>query len=65
MHSVEVSCWLLKYLATCTRLDLAASVSELSKFSQNPGVKCALRYVSGMVGEGLLHKRGAEVGLWG
>ena len=27
----------LMYLATCTRPDLAAAVSELSKFSQNPG----------------------------
>ena len=27
----------LMYLATCTRPDIAAAVSELSKFSQNPG----------------------------
>ena len=61
----------LMYLATCTRPDLAASVSELSKFSQNPGmahwegVKRVLRYVKGTVGEGLLYKRGAQVGVWG
>ena len=61
----------LMYLATCTRPDLSASVSELSKFSQNPGmahwegVKRALRYVNGRVGEGLLYKRGALVGVWG
>ena len=28
----------LMYLATCTRPDLSASVSELSKFSRNPGM---------------------------
>ena len=61
----------LMYLATCTRPDLAASVSELSKFSQDPGmthwegVKRVLRYVKGTVGEGLLYKRGAQVAVWG
>ena len=61
----------LMYLATCTRPDLAAAVSELSKFSQNPGaahwegVKRVLRYVSGTVGDGLLYKRGAQVEVWG
>ena len=61
----------LMYLATCTRPDLSASVSELSKFSQNPGiahwegVKRVLRYVNGTAGEGLLYKRGAQVGVWG
>ena len=28
----------LMYLATCTRPDLAAAVSELSNFIRNPGV---------------------------
>ena len=28
----------LMHLATCTRPDISAAVSELSKFSQNPGV---------------------------
>ena len=57
----------LVYLATYTRPDLAAAVSELTKFSQNPGiahwegVKNVLRYLSGTVGEGLMYKRGA----WG
>ena len=61
----------LMYLATCTRPDLAASVSELSNFSQNPriahweGVKRVLRYVSGTVGEGLFYRRGAQVEVWG
>ena len=61
----------LMYLATCTRPDLAAAMSELSKFSQNPGVahwegvKRVLRYVSGTVGDGLLYKRGAQVEVWG
>ena len=61
----------LMYLATCTRPDLAAAVSELSKFSQNPGiahwegVKRVLRYVSGTVGDGLLYKRGAQIEVWG
>ena len=61
----------LMYLATCTRPDLAECVSELSKFSQNPGavhwegVKRVLRYLSGTLGEGLLYKRGAQVVVWG
>ena len=61
----------LMYLATCTRPDLAAAVSELSKFNQNPGVthwegvKRVLRYLSGTVGEGLMYKRGAQVEVWG
>ena len=61
----------LMYLATCTRLDLAVAVSELSKFSQNPGVahwegvKRVLRYVSSIVGDGLLYKRGAQIEVWG
>ena len=29
----------LMYLSTCTRPDISAAVSELSKFSQNPGLK--------------------------
>ena len=50
----------LMYLSTCTRPDISAAVSELSKFSQNPGmahwegVKIVMRYVSGNVGDGLL-----------
>ena len=60
----------LMYLSTCTRLDIFAAVSELSKFSQNPrvahweGVKRVLRYISGTAGEGLLYKRGAQVAVW-
>ena len=48
----------LLYLATCTRPDLAAAVSELSKFSQNPGlahwegVKRVLRYGVVLLGMG-------------
>ena len=61
----------LMYLSTCTRPDISVVVSELSKFSQNPGlshwegVKRVLRYVSGTVSEGLLYKRGAQVEVWG
>ena len=61
----------LMYLSTCTRPDIAAAVSELSKYSQNPGmahwegVKRVMRYVSGTVNEGLLYKRGAQVEVWG
>ena len=61
----------LMYLATCTRPDIAAAVSELSKFSQNPGsahwegVKRVLRYVSGTISDGLMYKRGAQVEVWG
>ena len=61
----------LMYLSTYTRPDIFAAVSELSKFSQNPGVahwkgvKRVLRYVSGTVGGGLLYKRGAQIGVWG
>ena len=32
----------LMYLSTCTRPDISAAVSELSKFSQNPGVRVML-----------------------
>ena len=59
------------YLSTCTRPNIAAAASELSKFSHNPGVvhwegvKRVLRYVSGTVKEGLLYKRGAQVEVWG
>ena len=61
----------LMYLSTCTRPDISAAVSELSKFSQNPGlahwegVKRVMRYVSGTVSDGLLYKRGAQVEVWG
>lgn len=61
----------LMYLATCTRPDIAAAVSELSKFSQNPGsahwegVKRVLRYVCGTIGDGLMYRRGAQVKVWG
>ena len=61
----------LMYLSTCTRPKISTGVSELSKFSQNPGmshwegVKRVMRYVSGTVGEGLLYKRGAQVEVWG
>ena len=62
---VVKSKWVLRVKTTCTRPDLAAAVSELSKFNQNPGVthwegvKRVLRYLSGIVGEGLMYKRGA------
>ena len=61
----------LMYLSTCTRPDISAAVSELSKFNQNPGlvhwegVKRVMRYLSGTVSEGLLYRRGAEVEVWG
>ena len=61
----------LMYLATCTRPDLAAAVSELSKFSQNPGVahwegvERVMMYFKGTVGEGLMYKRGAQLEVWG
>ena len=58
------------YLSTYTRPDIS-DVSELSKFSRNPeaahweGVKRVLRYVSGLVGEGLSYKREAQIEVWG
>ena len=61
----------LMYLSTCTRPDISAALSELSKFSQNPGaahwegVKRVLRYISGTAGEKLLYKRGAQIAVWG
>ena len=51
----------LMYLFTCTRPELATSVSVLSKFNQNSGIahwegeKRVLRYLSGTVGEGLMY----------
>lgn len=70
---VDISCRSatgnLMYPATCTRSDLAASVYELSKFSQGiahwEGVKRVVRNVSSTVGEGLLYKRGVQVEVWG
>ena len=59
------------YLARCTRPDLAEAVSELSKFSQNPGlahwegVRRVLRYIKGTVDVGVLYKRGSQVEVWG
>ena len=72
MERVPYGCAIgsLMYLATCTRPHLAAAVSELSKFTQNPGVahwegvKRVMRYLKGIVGEGLMYKRGAQVEVW-
>lgn len=61
----------LMYLATCTRPDISAAVSELSKFSQNPGaehwegVKRVVRYVGATAGDGLMFRRGAQIAVWG
>ena len=51
----------LLYLSTCTRPDISMAVSELSKFSSNPGmehwkgVKRVLRYLAGTIDYGLMY----------
>ena len=61
----------LMYLATCTRPDIAAAVSSLSRFNNNPGlphwdgVQHLLRYLKGTSGEGLCYRRGMSTALMG
>lgn len=61
----------LMYLAVCTRPDIAAAVSSLSRFNSNPGkahwegVQHVLRYLQGTSGEGLVYKKGESTQLWG
>ena len=61
----------LMYLAVCTRPDIAAAVSNLSRFNANPGMahwegfQHVLRYLKGTSGEGLCYKRGISTELWG
>ena len=61
----------LMYLAVCTRPDIAATVSSLSRFNGNPGmahwegVQRGLRYLKGTCGEGLCYKKGVSTKLWG
>ena len=61
----------LMYLAVCTRPDIAAAVSSLSRFNANPGrahwegIQHVLRYLQGTSGEGLCYKKGESTQLWG
>ena len=61
----------LMYLATCTRPDIAAAVSTLSRYNANPGmahwegVQHVLRYLKGTSGEGICYRRGEPTTLWG
>ena len=61
----------LMYLATCTRPDIAAAVSTLSRYNANPGmahwegVQHVLRYLKGTSGEGICYKGGQPTTLWG
>lgn len=61
----------LMYLAVCTRPDIAAAVSSLSRFNGNPGrahwegVQHVLRYLQGTSGEGLIYRKGESTRLWG
>ena len=61
----------LMYLAVCTRPDIAAAVSSLSRFNANlgmahwEGVQHVLRYLKGTSGEGICYKRGESTSLWG
>ena len=54
----------LQYLATCTRPDLAYAVSQLGRFSSNPGLKHwmaakrVLRYLRGSVEAGIRYDAG-------
>lgn len=61
----------LMYLAVCTRPDIAAAISSLSRFNANPGmahwegVQHVLRYLQGTSGEGLCFRKGVSTKLWG
>ena len=61
----------LMYLAVCTRPDIAAAISSLSRFNANPrraywdGVQHVLRYLQGTVSEGLCFRKGVSTQLWG
>ena len=61
----------LMYLAVCTRPDIAAAVSSLSRFNGNPsithweGVQHVLRYLQGTSGEGLCYRKDVSTVLWG
>ena len=61
----------LMYLAVCTRPDIVAAVSSLSRFNANhgmahwEGVQHVLRYLKGTSGEGICYKRGESTALWG
>ena len=61
----------LMYLAVCTRPDISAAVSSLSRYNHNPGmahwegVQHVLRYLQGTSGEGLCYKKGVSTALWG
>ena len=61
----------LMYLAVCTRPDIAAAVSSLSRFNRNPGmahwegVQHVLRYLQGTSGEGLCYRKDVSTALWG
>ena len=61
----------LMYLAVCTRPDIAAAISTLSRFNDNPGwahwegVQHVLRYLQGTNGEGLCYRKGVSTHLWG
>lgn len=61
----------LMYILTCTRPDILAAVSSLSRFNSNPGiahwegVQHILRYLQGTRLEGLEHQRGESTVLRG
>ena len=61
----------LMYIAVCTRPDISAAISSLSRFNANPrkahweGVQHMLRYPKGTSGEGLCYKKGVSTQLWG
>ena len=61
----------LMYLAVCTRPDISAAISSLSRFNSKPGmahwegVQHVLRYLKGTSGEGIIYKKGVSTALWG
>ena len=61
----------LMYLAVCTRPDLSAAISSLSRFNADPGqahweaVQHVLRYLQGTAGEGIFYKLGSSTKIWG
>ena len=60
---------LLMYLPVCTRPDISAAISSLSRFNSKPGmahwegVQHVLRYLKGTTDAGIIYKKGVSTPL--
>ena len=61
----------LMYLAVCTRPDISAAISSLSRFNGDPGllhwegVLHVLQYLKGTMESGIRYKKGCNTEIWG